>query len=240
MPNVCLGVNVDHVATLRQARQGLEPSPIYAALEAELAGASSIVLHLREDRRHIQEDDLKIAKNVLKIPINLEMALIEEIIDIALLVSPYQATLVPEKRQELTTEGGLDLKKWGKAECNLLKKLASGGIKPSAFIDPDPVQVVMVSDIGFRMIEVHTGRYAECFYTAEKYTELNRIVMTTEKANELGLEVAAGHGLNYQNVKDIASINHVHELNIGHSIVSRGVFVGIGRAVKDMLRLMHA
>lgn len=233
-----LGINVDHVATIRQARGGLEPSPVHAALQAELAGATSVVMHLREDRRHIQDLDVRTVKPLLQVPLNLEMALNEGVASVAIEVRPYQVTLVPEKREERTTEGGLDLGLLTKEALGLLKGLQGAGIRTFAFIEPEDEQISRAEGLGFVGVEIHTGRYANLTDESAVHTEVLKIEAAARRAREKGLIVAAGHGLTYQNVGPIAGIRPIEELNIGHSVISRGVFVGIFQAVKDMLALM--
>ena len=234
-----LGVNVDHVATLRQARRGDSPSPIWAALQAQRAGCDSIVCHLREDRCHIQDEDLPAFKHSLRIPLNLEMAASPEIVRIACRVKPNQATLVPERRQELTTEGGLDLYKGSERISRAIHRLSRAGIRVSLFIDPDRSQIELAKRLGAPMIELHTGRFAEAHTASAKRRPLADLKAAAHLAHQLGLEVAAGHGLDYHNVKFVAAIREVTELNIGFSIVARAVEVGFRRAVEEMAALVH-
>lgn len=234
-----LGVNVDHVATLRQARKSNFPDPVQAAVICELAGCDSIVCHLREDRRHIQERDLRILREVLKTKLNLEMALSEEIIKIALDVKPDQVTLVPEKREELTTEGGLDVKGNFEKVRDAVEKFHNAGIKVSVFIEPDFEQIEKSKESGAEFIEIHTGRYSEAKSEEEVYEELNRIVKGTEYAMSTGLRVNAGHGLDYKNVIPICKIKGIEELNIGYSIICMSVFTGLEAAVKEMIRIIR-
>ena len=234
-----LGVNVDHVATLRQARGGAEPNPVHAALQAQLAGASSIVMHLREDRRHIQDEDVRLAKRLLQASLNLEMALNEGVVSVALDVCPQQATLVPERRQELTTEGGLDLTGLSKEAIGLLERLQGAKIRVFAFIEPDSAQIQRAKELGLIGVELHTGRYANLFGTDACPEEQARIEAAAQEALAAGLVVAAGHGLDYQNVRPIVKIPPVEELNIGHSIIARSVFAGIFSATRDMLALIR-
>ena len=229
-----LGLNIDHVATIRQARGGIEPDPVTAAAIAELAGADAITVHLREDRRHINDRDVKLIKQTIKTRLNLEMAATEEIQKIALEIMPYSVTLVPEKRQELTTEGGLDVIGHKEYLNEYLKPLIDNGIIISLFIDPDFSQVEASAEIGAHFIELHTGQYAEAFNTPEEEPAFKNLENAAKLADDLGLRVNAGHGLNYQNVKRILKINNLEELNIGHSIISKAVFVGLDRAVRDM------
>jgi pyridoxine 5-phosphate synthase len=231
-----LGVNIDHVATLREARKITEPNPVQAAKICENAGADSIVAHLREDRRHIQDDDVRLIKENISIKFNLEMAAVPEIIQIACFVKPNQATLVPEKRQEITTEGGLDIlsRKSIKDDIRLLRK---AGIEVSLFIEPVLEQVKASKEVGADAIELHTGKYANTKGETQK-EELPKLIDAANLGHKLGLKVHAGHGLNYKNVEPIANMPFVEELNIGHSIISRAVFVGLEQAVKEMLQLI--
>lgn len=234
---VRLGVNVDHVATVRQARGAPEPDPLEAALLAQRAGADSIIVHLREDRRHIQDRDVEILRKKVK-RLNLEMAVTEEILKIACKIRPDQATLVPEKRQELTTEGGLDvagnLKKISKA----VKRLKKKGTMTSLFIDPDIKQVRASAKTGAQMVELHTGCYAEAKGKRRKDKEFKRISRAAREAKRLSLAVSAGHGLTYRNVSRIVKIPEIEELNIGHNIIARAVMVGMRQAVKEMRNLI--
>jgi len=233
-----LGVNIDHVATLREARRALEPEPSFAALIAEDSGADSIVAHLREDRRHINENDLRLLRGILRSRLNLEMSVAAKIVSIACEVRPDQATLVPEKREELTTEGGLDVKKnFSKVE-KAAKRLAEEGIDVSLFIDPDNGQIKAAQRAGVRMVELHTGRYANARNSNEEARHFRELKEAARFAGSLGLNVFAGHGLNYNNVSRVAGINEIEELNIGHSIVARAVFVGLGKAVREMKELI--
>lgn len=229
-----LGVNIDHVATLRQARGEKEPNPIEAASICEMAGADSIVCHLREDRRHINDNDLRLLRKSLKTKLNLEMSIQKEIVDIALEVKPNQATLVPERRQELTTEGGLDVVSQGKKIKAVVSALKSKGIVVSLFIEPDKKQIEKASEVGADFIELHTGKYSRSQTGKEFKQRLNELVEATRFAIDIGLRVNAGHGLNYQNVSAVAKIEQIEELNIGHSIISRAVFVGLKQAVIEM------
>lgn len=233
-----LGVNIDHIATIRNARGGVEPDPVFAASIVEIAGGDAITVHLREDRRHINDRDVKILNQTIKTRLNLEMAATEEMQKIALEIKPYSVTLVPEKRQELTTEGGLDVIKQKNHIKEYLKPFLEAGIIVSLFIDPDLEQVKVSGETGAQFIELHTGQYAESFDTPKEDDAFIALKKSTELANELGLKVNAGHGLNYQNVKRILSINGMIEFNIGHSIISRAVFVGLAQAVKDMKYLL--
>ena len=233
-----LGVNIDHIATLRQARGGSEPDPVAAAAIAELAGADGITIHLREDRRHIQDRDLKLLRQTVQTRLNLEMAATQEMVGIALTVGPEMCTLVPEKRQELTTEGGLDVRLNLEAIADAVRKLQDGGIAVSLFIDPDPDQVKAADKVGADYIEIHTGSYAEAKDLKAEEEEVVKIGNAVKLAAKLGLGINAGHGLNYWNIKRIASLGGIEEFNIGHSIVSRAVLVGLDRAVRDMVELI--
>lgn len=236
---VLLGVNVDHVATLRQARGGKEPDPLHAALEAELGGADGITIHLREDHRHIQPRDVQIIKECIQTRLNLEMAATDEMILFAKKIAPAFCCLVPEHREELTTEGGLNVLKEQEKIYKACNRLIESGILVSLFIDPDLHQIDAAMTCGAKFIEIHTGEYANAKTFAQQQEELQRIVKATEHANEIGLTVNAGHGLNYRNVNAIAAIKGMHELNIGHSIISRAVYVGIQLAVQEMKRLVN-
>ncbi len=235
-----LGVNVDHVATLRQARKiVMYPDPVTAAGLAELAGADQITIHLREDRRHIQDRDLRILRETCQTTLNLEMAASQEMVKIAYEHKPNQVTLVPERREELTTEGGLDVNLQREALAKIVKNLKDGDIVVSMFIDPDLDQVRASHKVNADRIELHTGRYCEARNARDRERELARIVDAAKAAAKLGMGVAAGHGLNYENVRPIARIAEIDELNIGHSIVARAVLVGFERAVREMLELMR-
>ncbi|WP_197457488.1 pyridoxine 5'-phosphate synthase [Crenobacter luteus] len=233
-----LGVNIDHVATLRQARGTRYPSPIEAALVAESAGADLITLHLREDRRHIQDEDVRVMKKLLKTRMNLEMALTQEMVENALAVGPEDVCLVPEKREELTTEGGLDVIRYFDAVKDTTKVLRDAGIRVSIFIDADKQQIEAARDAGAGVIELHTGRYADAQHAAERDAELIRIRDAAVYASQLGFVVNAGHGLSYHNVKPVAAIPEIAELNIGHALVSHALFVGFPAAVREMKALM--
>ena len=233
-----LGVNIDHIATLRQLRKGTEPEPVFAALICESAGADSIVMHLREDRRHIKERDLYLLKQVIKTRLNLEMSVAKDIVDIAVKLKPEQATLVPEKRQELTTEGGLDVVSNSKKIKGVKDILEKAGIEVSLFIDPDKKQITCAQDIGVEMIELHTGRYADAKGEKEQDKYFKELEETTAYALKKGLCVNAGHGLNYYNVSRVAKISGIKELNIGYSIVCRAAFTGLDRAVSEMKALI--
>lgn len=233
-----LGVNVDHIATLRQARGTAYPDPVVAALCAEYAGCDSIVVHVREDRRHIKERDAILIKQSLKAPLNLEMSVNKGVVDFALGLLPYQATLVPERRQELTTEGGLDLTVGLVKLDKVVKRLSQAGIRVSLFIDPVKKQIIKAKSLGVNFIEFNTGRYSESKTKLARKKELAKIKEAVRFACRQKLSVAAGHGLDYENVKPIIKIKGVKELNIGHAIVSRSVFVGFPQAVDEMLNLM--
>ena len=233
-----LNVNIDHVATLRQARMGSEPDPVAAAVAAELAGASGIVVHLREDRRHIQERDLSLLSLTVQTRLNMEMAVTDEMIDIAKETVPDVVTLVPEKRQEITTEGGLDVLGDTQRIAAGIEKLKDSGLFVSIFIDPDPDQIAASAQTGADMVELHTGSYANARNETEMMMELDKIRKSTEDALSQRLRVSAGHGLNYVNVTAVSRIDGVEELNIGHSIVSRAVFSGMEKAVRDMIQLL--
>jgi pyridoxine 5-phosphate synthase len=234
-----LGVNVDHVATLRQSRRTQYPDPVAAAMLAELGGAEQITIHLREDRRHVQERDLQIMRKTVSTRLNLEMAATQEMVKIAYEAKPDVATLVPERREELTTEGGLDVVAGRDAIRRVVKTLHDAEIKVSLFIDPDLDQVKAAHRGEADVVELHTGRYCDARLASDRGRELSRIVDACKAASKLGLEVAAGHGLNYQNVGPIAQIPEIEELNIGHAIVARAVLVGFERAVREMKELIE-
>jgi len=236
---VLLGVNIDHVATIRQARKGCEPDPVAAAAIAELYGADSITVHLREDRRHIQDRDIRILNDTLKTRMNFEMAATDEMQKIALEIRPHSCCIVPEKREEITTEGGLDVVLQADRLVDFINPLVESGIMVSLFINPVLKQVEAAAKTGAQYIELHTGQYAEAFNTAEEAMALRTLQEAAAFAENIGLSVNAGHGLNYQNVKKILSIKNFEELNIGHSIISRAVLVGLGQAVKDMKDLIN-
>ncbi len=235
---IFLGVNVDHIATLRQARGTQFPDPAHAALVAEHAGADGITIHLREDRRHIQDRDVYVMAKTIQTRMNLEMAVTEEMITIALDVVPEFVCLVPEKREELTTEGGLDVLGNQAAIADAVARLNEKGIKVSLFIDADEAQIKAAKDVGAPYIEIHTGGYADATTDAERDAELARIQKGATYASSLGLVVNAGHGLNYHNVQPIAAIKEMHELNIGHAIIARAAIDGLEKAVRDMRALM--
>jgi len=233
-----LGLNVDHVATVRQARGGVEPDPVTAAALGELAGAEGITIHLREDRRHIQDRDLEILRRTVKTRINLEMAATQEMVRIALKTRPEQVTLVPEKRQELTTEGGLDVILNQKSISDAVKRLKDGGIVVSLFVDPHQEQIKAANKSGADYIEIHTGAYAEAKDWIGQERELETIDTAIKLARKVGMGVNAGHGLNYVNIKALAAIGGIEEYNIGHSIMARAILVGLDRAVRDMVELI--
>jgi pyridoxine 5-phosphate synthase len=236
--HILLGVNIDHVATLRQARGTRYPDPVQAAFEVEQAGADAITVHLREDRRHIQDRDVFLLKDVVSTRINLEMAVTEEMVEIAEHLQPKDCCLVPERREELTTEGGLDVAGQQERVADACRRLARVGSRVSLFIDPDPSQVDAAAEAGAPVVEIHTGRFADAVDQISTELELGRIHEAVERAAAAGLQVNAGHGLNYQNVAAIASIRAVAELNIGHAIIARALFTGLGPAVREMKRLM--
>jgi len=233
-----LSVNVDHIATLRQARQGTEPDPVAAAVLAELAGAEGIIVHLREDRRHIQDRDLRLLRQTVQTKLNLEMAATDEMQRIALEVKPEITTLVPEKREELTTEGGLEVASRIAFFTEYIGRIKQGNISVSLFVDPDDRQIAASKKAGADWVEVHTGTYANARTDRDRAREFDKIVEAAKLAASLGLRVGAGHGLNYVNVKSIARIPEVEELNIGHSIISRASLVGLERAVREMIALI--
>jgi pyridoxine 5-phosphate synthase len=234
-----LGVNIDHVATLRQARGTRFPDPVQAAIEAEQAGADAITLHLREDRRHIQERDVELLRQILQTRMNLEMAVTPEMVAYAVRLRPEECCLVPERRQELTTEGGLDVIAHHAAVTKACKQLREAGVRVSLFVDADPAQVEAAAQAGAPVIEIHTGRYADAENADARVRELARIELAVQQGLMLGLQVNAGHGLHYHNVQPIAAIPGIAELNIGHAIVSRAVFTGLREAVQEMKRLMR-
>lgn len=234
-----LSVNVDHVATLRQARRGKEPDPLTAAIMAELAGADGIIVHLREDRRHIQDRDLELLRQVVKTKINLEMANTEEMLQIALRVKPDLVTFVPERREELTTEGGLDVRAHHRSLQKNIRKLNKAGIKVSLFVDPDSSQVKASKQAGAEFVEIHTGQYCDAADDGTRQKEFSRIARAIRQARRLGLRVNVGHGLDYQNVIPLTHIPGIEECSIGHSIVSRAVLVGLERAVREMKSLIQ-
>jgi len=229
-----LGVNIDHVATLREVRGGREPDPVWATVLAELGGADVITIHLREDRRHIQDRDLRLLRQTVQVRLNMELAVEPKIIALALEIKPNQATLVPERREELTTEGGLDVVSQRDRVRDALTLFHDSGIEVSLFIDPDPKQVEAAVALGAAAVEFHTGRYANAPPGADRARELGALKAAGVTAVNAGLHLHAGHGLNYQNVAPVARLDRMAELNIGHSIVSRSVFVGMTQAVREM------
>ena len=233
-----LGVNIDHVATLRNARGGVDPDPIQAAEICEKSGATSITTHLREDRRHIKDQDVKTLKKILKTNLNLEMAVTDEMQKIALSVKPHSVCLVPEKRQEVTTEGGLDVASRLNRITEFVQPLLDAGILVSLFIDPSKEQVYAAAKTGAQFIELHTGQYSMAFGTPDETEEFEKLREAARLAHALGLKVNAGHGLNYENVYRMKQIEDLYELNIGHSIIARSVFVGLEQAVNEMKNLI--
>jgi pyridoxine 5-phosphate synthase len=233
-----LGVNIDHVATLRQARRTYEPDPVWAAVEAELGGADGITVHLREDRRHISDRDVQVLRQTVQCKLNLEMSLVPEIVEIATRVIPQQATLVPERRQEITTEGGLDLSKESDRVAGVVNRLKILGIFVSAFIDPVEAQIELASKLGFDAVELHTGEYANAADEMASAEQLQRLEQGGQWVRERGMRLHAGHGLNYRNVIAVTRIQLMAELNIGHAIVSRALFVGLRQAVREMKDLL--
>ena len=229
-----LGVNIDHVATIRQARGGREPDPVWAAVEAELGGADGITVHLREDRRHIQDRDLRVLRETVRTRLNLELAAEPSIVAIALEVRPDQVTFVPERRAELTTEGGLDVIGQRDRVAAAIGRCRDAGLEVSLFIDPSPDQVEASAALGAVAVELHTGRYADATDAATRLRELDALIEAGRVAKAAGLALHAGHGLNYANVADVARIAGMAELNIGHSIIARAVFVGLREAVRSM------
>lgn len=236
---VLLGVNIDHIATVRQARGTRYPDPVQAAMDAEEAGADGITLHMREDLRHIQARDVRLIKQVLQTRMNLELAVTDAMLDFAEEIAPEHTCLVPEKREELTTEGGLDVLSHQKSVAHAIKRLQAFGSEVSLFIDPDLAQIKAAADLGAPVIEIHTGCYADATTVDKQLFELERIKQAAEYAASLNLIVNAGHGLNYQNVKPVAAIKELYELNIGHAIIARALFCGLKEAVRHMRQLMQ-
>ncbi len=232
-----LGVNIDHVATVRQARKTTEPDPVWAAAMAELGGADQITVHLREDRRHIQDRDVHILRETINVRMNLECACISEMLDIACKVKPFQVCLVPEKREEVTTEGGLDVVGNRERVSEAIKQLADAGIFVSLFVDPEAKQIELAKELGAQAVELHTGAYADANHGSDQTVQLELLTAGCQQAASLGLHVHAGHGLTYTNVLPVAGISGMEELNIGHSIVSRAIFVGFQQAVREMKQL---
>lgn len=233
-----LSLNVDHIATIRNARGGKEPDPVAAALLAEQAGVDGIVVHLREDRRHIKDRDVRLLREVISTKLDLEMAAVEDIIKIACEVKPELATIVPERREELTTEGGLNVIDNIEVLSKTIERLHDSGIKVSLFVEPDLKQIETSKEIGADYIEIHTGTYANAKSEDEIFEELEKIRIAAKHAKKLGLGVNAGHGLNYVNIKDLLAIDDIDEVSIGHSIISRAALVGIDRAVRDMIGII--
>lgn len=234
-----LGVNIDHVATLRQARGGCEPDPVWAASEAEIGGADGITVHLREDRRHIQDRDLRLLRQTVQCRLNLELAIDPSIVAIALEVRPDQVTFVPERRAELTTEGGLDVVGQRARVAEAVARCRDAGIEVSLFIDPNPQQVEASAALGVAAVELHTGRYADAVGPAAIARELRALVEAGALVRKAGMALHAGHGLNYRNVADVARIADMAELNIGHSLIARSVFTGLREAVRAMNAAIH-
>ena len=233
-----LGVNIDHVATIRQARRAPEPDPVWAAALAELGGADAITVHLREDRRHIQDRDLEVLRRTVQVKLNLEGAIAPAMVEIACLVKPDQVTLVPERREEITTEGGLDVVVHRAATQEAVRRLHGAGIAVSLFIDPSPEQIAAAADLGVEAVELHTGCYANATSAAEQGMRLTDLARGGELVRQAGLALAAGHGITYRNVVPVARLEGMGELNIGHSIVARAVLVGFTQAVKEMKALL--
>ncbi|URJ32375.1 pyridoxine 5'-phosphate synthase [Blochmannia endosymbiont of Camponotus sp.] len=239
MSNLLLGVNIDHIATLRNARNTTYPDPIYAAFIAEQSGADSITIHLREDRRHITDRDVKMLRKTIQTSMNLEIAATDEMINIACILKPHCCCLVPERRQELTTEGGLDIINQSNKLQDIIFKLTEAGIRVSLFIDPNEQQISVAYNIGAPYIELHTGMYSHAIDAATQNLEYKRIKKSVQYAVDNGLKVNAGHGLNYYNVRPIAALPGIQELNIGHSIISRSIFCGLPKAIQDMKKLIQ-
>ncbi|MBV9912914.1 MAG: pyridoxine 5'-phosphate synthase [Sinobacteraceae bacterium] len=237
--SIALGLNIDHVATVRQARRGQYPDPVHAALSAEMAGADSITLHLREDRRHIQDRDVRQLRTLLQTHMNLELAVTEEMVGIACEVRPADCCLVPERREEITTEGGLDVTVQEDRVRTATARLGAQGIRVALFIDPDAAQIEAAARVGAPVVELHTGAYADS-HGPHQAQELERLRAAARQAAQLGLEVHAGHGLHYHNVQPVAAIGEIVELNIGHAIVARAIFSGLHAAVREMKALMVA
>lgn len=234
-----LGVNIDHIATLREARKGQEPDPVQAAVLAELGGADGITVHLRSDRRHIKERDVELLKATIKVPLNVEMSATEEMKSIMLTILPYQVTLVPERKDEVTTEGGLDVIINQNVLPGYIKELEVSGIRVSIFIDPDKEQIRTANKIGVKIIEINTTKFSECKDRACERKELEHLYDVIKYSKKIGMEVLAGHGLNYRNIQLFRQLKDVEEVNIGHSIISRAAFVGLERAVREMKDLIN-
>jgi pyridoxine 5-phosphate synthase len=234
-------VNIDHVATVREARRTDEPDPVRAAVLVELGGADGITVHLREDRRHIGDRDVELLAATLRTPLNFELATVPEIVDLAVEIAPHQATLVPEKRTEVTTEGGLALTDTSVRDrlADVLVRLTGAGIRTSLFVDPVPAALDVSAELGVDAVELHTGEYANAAVGAARGHELERLSAAARHARDLGLDVHAGHGLTYENVAPVAAIEEIEELNIGHSVISRAVLVGMERAVRDMAEILR-
>jgi pyridoxine 5-phosphate synthase len=239
MRQLLLGVNIDHVATLRQARGTAYPDPLQAAQIAERAGADSVTVHLREDRRHIQDRDVFLLREVMRAPMNLEMAVTDEMIDVATKAKPAYCCLVPERREELTTEGGLDVVGEKNRVARACARLSGAGIRVSLFINAEAAQLKAARECGAPAVELHTGAYADASTAHERERELDRLRQAAQLGTDLGLQVNAGHGLNYENVTAVAALSEVRELNIGHSIVARALFTGLEEAIREMRRLMR-
>lgn len=233
-----LGVNIDHVATVRQARKTNEPDPVWAAVAAELGGADGITIHLREDRRHIQERDVRILRETVTVKLNLEMACETEVVTIACQIKPDQATLVPEKREEITTEGGLDIASQKDRMAEVIARLRDAGISVSLFLDPDPRQIETAAALRADAVELHTGQYALAKPGADQQAQLAILQTAGVLVREAGIALHAGHGLTYRNVRPVAALEGMHELNIGHSIIARSIMVGMEQAVREMKRLV--
>lgn len=234
-----LAVNIDHIATIRQARKGNDPDPVAAAAIAEMAGAEGITVHLRGDRRHIQDRDIEVLTRTVRTRLNIEMAATREMVRIALTFKPYQVTLVPERREEVTTEGGLDVLLHAGAVEKVVRELLDSRIHVSIFVDPDVEQIRASHRLGARRVEINTGKYADAWGTGAEGGELEKIQTAARASKKLGLAVLAGHGLNYFNIDPIARIAEIEELNIGHAIISRAALVGLDRAVRDMTDLIR-
>jgi len=245
---ILLGVNIDHCATVRQARYKdyettfggkVEPDPVAFAYKCECAGADSITVHQREDKRHIQEEDVRRLRDSVKIPLNLEMAATDAMLEFALFVKPHYACVVPENRQEVTTEGGLNVVENSESVAKVIKNLSEAGVVVSLFIDPEADQIKKAAEIGAPVIELHTGSYANAFYSDGRASEFERLKASALLGHELGLVINAGHGINYENILEMRTLPHLHELNIGHTIVSRSLFSGVREAVREMRRLAN-
>jgi pyridoxine 5-phosphate synthase len=243
-----LGVNIDHCATVRQARYkafaettggNIEPDPVFFAQQCELAGADSITVHLREDRRHMQERDVKRLRECLRVPMNLEMAATDEMLEFTLSVMPDYACIVPESREEVTTEGGLNVVNFEDRVAKIVDALSEAGVIVSLFIDPDPYQIQLSADLGAPVIELHTGAYANAYHLGDRDQEFGRLKDGAELGYDCGLQINAGHGINYVNVAEVRTLPHLHELNIGHSILSRALFTGVLESVREMRNLLN-